>query len=179
MRHQGFCPALGAYLVGSLAESQGFGLGEQVGHQHVVLAVDATACRAHRVQALAKTDEVARHQACALMQQLVERVLTVGTRLTPDNRRCLTDYGLAVAGGMLAVAFHGQLLQIGRETRQITLVGQHRLSAGAEKVVVPYGQQPHQGRHVAFDGGVTEVLVHGAHAGQQLAEVLRADGDHG
>ena len=55
-----------------------------------------------------------------------------------------------VAGDALAEALHLQLLQIGGEARQAMRVGQHRMTAVAEQVPVPYGQQPQQRRQVVL-----------------------------
>jgi len=43
----------------------------------------------------------------------------------------------AVDCDMLAVAFHRQLLEVGRETLQVLLVGQDGHGLGPEEVVVP------------------------------------------
>jgi hypothetical protein len=50
--HEPFGRAFGLDLLGGLAEGQRLGLGEDVGHQHVVVA-------AERVERLAEADEVA------------------------------------------------------------------------------------------------------------------------
>ena len=69
--------------------------------------------------------EVGRHQARALVQQLVERVLDVRPRLAPDDRRGLRLDEAAVAVDALAVAFHFELLQKRRQAMQVLLVGEH------------------------------------------------------
>ena len=58
---------------------------------------------AQRVMADGRRDEVARHQLGALMDQLVERMLAVGARLTPDDRAGLVIHRIAVAIDVLAV----------------------------------------------------------------------------
>ena len=47
---------------------------------------------------------------------------------------------------MLAVALHGELLQVGGEALEVLLVGQHRDGLRAEEVVVPERQQAHAAR---------------------------------
>ena len=54
-------------------------LGEDIGHQKIVVVPQ-------RIERLAETDEVARDQPGALMDQLVERVLAIGARLAPVDR---------------------------------------------------------------------------------------------
>src|SRR5208282_4550394 len=67
------------HLLRSLAERQGLGLRTDIGNQHVVVP-------AQWIERLGKTDEVAGNQPRSLMDQLVEGVLTVGSRLAPVNR---------------------------------------------------------------------------------------------
>ena len=68
-------------------------------------------------------DEVARDQPGALMDQLIEGVLTICSRLAPvDWPSIAIDLG-SIQRDMLAVAFHRQLLQVRREPLQVLLVG--------------------------------------------------------
>ena len=71
--------AFGLDLLGRLAEGQRLGLGEDVRQQHVVVP-------AERVERLRERDEVAGDEPGALMDQLVERVLAVGSGLAPVDR---------------------------------------------------------------------------------------------
>ena len=67
---------------GGLAERQRLGLREDVGQQHVVMPSE-------RIERLVEPDEVARDEPRALMNQLIERMLTVGSRLAPVDRPSL------------------------------------------------------------------------------------------
>ena len=71
--------AFGLDLGRRLAEGQGLGLGEDVGHQQVVMP-------AQRVERLREADEVAGDKLGALVDQLVEGMLSVGARLAPVDR---------------------------------------------------------------------------------------------
>ena len=73
----------------------------------------------------------------ALMDQLVERVLTVGAGLAPIDRSGLIVDARAVERDAFAVALHGELLQIRREALQVLVVGQNGNGLRAEEVVVP------------------------------------------
>jgi hypothetical protein len=91
-----------------LPEGQRLALGEEIGHEKIVLA-------ALRIQALAKADEVARDELGALVDQLVEGVLTVRAGLAPDHRSGLVlDDGPRPVHG-LSIALHVELLQVGAE----------------------------------------------------------------
>src|SRR5262245_41302052 len=92
---------------------------------------------AEPVERLYEGNEVARNEAGALVDQLIEGVLAVGSGLTPVDRTGLAVHGRAGERHVLAVALHRQLLEIGREALQILVVGQHRDGLGAEEVVVP------------------------------------------
>ena len=76
MRDEPVGRALGLDLLGGLAEGQRLGLGEDVGHQDVVVP-------AERVERLAEADEVAGDEPRALVDELVEGVLAVGAGLAP------------------------------------------------------------------------------------------------
>src|SRR3954465_1940777 len=104
-------PVGGAFvfdLLGSLAEGQRFGLGEHIGHQYVMVPAEV-------VERLREGDEVAGNQVRALVDQLVERVLSVGAWLAPvDGSGGVID-GRAIERDGFSVALHGELLQIGGE----------------------------------------------------------------
>src|SRR4030095_1151895 len=95
-----------------LAEGQRLGLGEDVRHEHVVVP-------AERVERLAEPDEITRDEPGSLVDQLVEGVLAIGSRLAPiDGTGIIGDFR-AIKGYMFAIALHRQLLQIGREALEI------------------------------------------------------------
>src|SRR3546814_4373773 len=85
-----FGRAFGAYFIRRLAEGERFALGDQVRHQQAMLITSrliAAALNRQGVERLAEADEVARHDPRALVQQLVERMLAVGARLAPVDRK--------------------------------------------------------------------------------------------
>ncbi len=79
MRHQPVRCAFGFDLLRRLAKGKRLGLREDVGHQQVMMV-------AERVQRLEESEEVARDQPRALMNQLVEAVLSIGAGLAPVDR---------------------------------------------------------------------------------------------
>lgn len=131
---------------------------------------------AQRVMADGRRDEVARHQLGALMDQLVERMLAVGARLTPDDRAGLVIHRIAVAIDVLAVGFHVALLEVSGKTVHVLIVRQNGFGFGAEEVVVPDTDQRQQHRQVFLRRRFGEVLIHGVRAAQQLLEVVITDG---
>lgn len=120
--------------------------------------------------------EVTGDQLGALVDQLIEGVLAVGTRLTPDDGAGLVVNRLAVAIHVLAVGLHVALLEVGREAVHVLIVRQDGFGLGTVEVVVPQTDQRQQHRHVLLIGGSGEVHVHLEGALQQGFEVFETDG---
>src|SRR5262249_16402206 len=131
-----------------------------------------------RVERIAERDEVAGYESGPLMDQLVERVLPVGSWLTPVDGAGIVRHFGPIERDVFAVALHRQLLQVGRESLEILLVRQYRSGLRAEEVVVPDSQETHQHRQVAFERSGAEVLVHLVKTVQHGAEVVGTDGKH-
>ena len=112
------------------------------------------------------------------MDQLIERMLAVGSRLAPVDRPGLVLGRSPIHRHMLAVALHRQLLEVGGKALQVLLVGQHGDGLGAEEVGVPDGQQSHEHRQIALEGCGSEVLVHLVEPVEHAPELLRADRQH-
>ena len=112
------------------------------------------------------------------MDQLVEGVLAVGAGLAPEDLAGLGGDRGAVPAHGLAVGFHGQLLQIGREAVQVLVVRQHGVGGDLEEVAVPHVQHAEQHDDVLLERGVGEVFVDLVEAVQELLEAGRSE-DHG
>src|ERR1700722_17400743 len=117
-------------LLGGLAERQRLGLREHVSQQDVMVPPE-------RIQALGEGDEIPRNQPRALMDQLVEGMLSVGAGLAPIDGPGIIIDPASLQRHVLAVALHRELLEIGGKALQILLVGQHGDGMGAEEIVVP------------------------------------------
>src|SRR6516162_9910609 len=131
------------------------------------------------VEGLREGDEIAGYEPGSLMDQLVEGMLAVGSRLTPVDRSGVVVDENAVAGHMLPVALHGELLEIGRKALQILLIWKHCAGLRAEEIVVPDGQETHEHRKVARKRRGAEMLVHCMESLQHGLEMIRADRNHG
>src|SRR6516225_1370421 len=130
-------------LRSSLTKGQCLGLGEDIGKQHVMMPTQ-------RIEWLDERDEIARYEPRTLMDQLIKGMLAVGARLTPiDRPRIIVDCD-PVDCHMLAIALHGQLLEIGWKTLQILLIRQHGNSLRREEIIVPHAEEPHQNRQVVL-----------------------------
>src|SRR5271166_91997 len=134
---------------------------------------------AKRIERLGKSDEVARNEPGPLMNQLVERVLTVGSRFAPVNETRLVAHSLPVERDMLAIAFHRQLLKVGWEPFQILLIRQDSHGLRTKEVVVPDRKKSHEYWQILLKGSGAKVLVHLMETAQQGLKVFWSDRDHG
>src|SRR5262245_18797195 len=124
VRHKPIRHTLRFRLLGSLAKRERFGLSQNIGDEHVVMA-------AQRIGSLREGAKIARNVPGSLMDQLIERVLSIGPWLAPVDRTRIKGYFLPIETHVLAVALHGQLLEICGEALQILVVRKdgNRLSA--------------------------------------------------
>ena len=151
-----------------LAVHQGFGLCKEVGEQLLVVI-------ANRVVAVCRGDEVARNHLGALVDQLVEGVLAVGTRFAPEDRTRLVVHALAVAVNSLAVGFHVGLLEVGSQAMEVLVVRKHSVAGCAEEVVVPHADEGEDSGEVLFHRSSLEVLIHFVSTLVELHVVVEAD----
>src|SRR6516165_5339724 len=122
------------------------------------------------VESLSESDEIARDQARTLVDQLIEGMLTIGSRLAPvDRSGVVIDRG-TVKRHVLAVALHSKLLEVGGEPLQILLVRKDSDRLGTKEVVVPNCKQAHENREVAIEGRCTKMFVHLMEAIQHSAK---------
>src|SRR6185437_10648171 len=140
-------------LLARFAERESLGLREDVRKQNVVMP-------AERVQRLCEGDEVTRDESGSLVNQLVERMLTVGSWFAPVNRAGLIGHIGPAQRDVLAVALHRQLLEIRGESLQVLIVGQYGNGFRAEKICVPDRQEAEQHRQIALERRRAEVPVH-------------------
>ena len=102
-------------------------------------------------------------------------MLAVGARLAPEDFAGFGGDRGAVPTHGLAVGFHGQLLQVGREAVQVLVVRQHGVGCDLEEVAVPHVQHAEQHDHVLLERGVGEVFVDLMEAVQELFETFRSE----
>src|SRR6266581_3180174 len=154
-----------------LPEGQGLGLSEEVSHQQIVVPPK-------RVEGLTEPDEIARDQLGPLVDELVERMLAVGSGLPPDNRPRLVVHPPALQVDALPIALHIELLEVGRQTSKVIVIGQDRHGFSTEEVVIPDANQPQEDRQVALKRSGAEMFIHCVEASEHLAKLLRANSDH-
>src|ERR1700726_3134493 len=112
------------------------------------------------------------------MNQLVEGMLAIRSRLAPiDGASRVSDLS-AIERDVFTITLHRQLLEVSWKSLQILLVRQHSDGLRTEEIVVPDCEKPHEYRQVAFERGGAEVLVHLMESVQHGSEIIRADGYH-
>ena len=123
-------------------------------------------------------DEIDGNHLRALVDELEEGVLAVDAGFAPNGGAGGEIHGLAVAVAAFAVAFHIELLEVGRQAAQAVAVGDDDVAGAAAEVLLPDADEGEQGGDVAPPRGVQEVLVHIVPAAQEFAEMFAADGAH-
>src|SRR6516165_8792517 len=106
-------------------------------------------------------------------------MLAIGPRLTPINRPRAVIHRKTIDCYVLAVALHGELLEIGRKALEVLLIRQHSDGLSAKEVIVPDAEQAHQNRKVVLEWRRVEMLVHLMEAAEHGVEIVRADSHHG
>src|SRR5690606_11428670 len=114
-----------------------------------------------------RRQKVAGNQLGALVNQLVKCMLSVGARLTPDNRTGLIHDGMAIAVHRFSVALHVSLLKVSREAVEILVVGENCLRGSSEKVVIPDADERQYHGKIFLEWRVFEMLVHRVSSFQQ------------
>src|SRR5262249_60132826 len=85
-------------------------------------------------------NEVARDKLRALMDELIEGVLSVGARFTPDDGASRDVDHFAVTVNVLTVTLHVALLKVSGETVHVLIIRQNCLRLGTKEIIVPDAQ---------------------------------------
>src|SRR5262249_13143852 len=152
MRDEPIGCAFGLDLLARFSKGERLGLCEYVRQQDIVMPAEL-------VERLCEGDEVTGDEPGALMDQLIERMLAIGSGLAPVDGTGLMIHWRPGKGHVLAIALHRQLLEIRREALQVLVVGQHRDGLRAEEIVVPDAEETHEHRQVALEWRAAEMFV--------------------
>src|SRR5450432_4037606 len=100
------------------------------------------------------------------MDELIERMLPVGARLSPYDRASGIVHNLPVTAYALAIAFHVSLLEVGGETVHVLVVGKDRDRLGVKEIVVPDAKNSQNGGKILLQWRRSEMLIHCKRASQ-------------
>ena len=131
------------------------------------------------VQRLREADQLGRHDLRALVQQLVEGVLAVRARLAPQDRRRVPADVLARRASRACRSTPSSAAAGRRAAARARRSRAARRPCGARAASRSRSRsRPSSTGRLARSGAPAQVLVDGAHPGQQLAEALGADREH-
>src|SRR5512135_188738 len=129
---------------------------------------------AHGVVRDSRSDKITGYDFCPLMDELVEGVLSVRTRFSPNHGPGLITDFATIPINIFSVAFHIALLKICGEPVHVLIVGQYGLGLGAKKIIVPDSDHGENDRYVRFIRRLPEMDVHGIGALQKLREIFKS-----
>ncbi len=127
-----------------------------------------------QVIGLARDDEFDRGQMRSLMKQLEHRMLRIGADPAPGDRRGLLRHRLSFESHRLAVRFHFELLQIGRQKPQPLVIGEHRARLAAQAIGVNLVGEGREQADIVGAVGEAEMAVHLGGAFEQVGKGVPA-----
>ena len=83
---------------------------------------------------LSEGNEVCGNHAGSLMNQLVEGMLAIRSRLAPENLAGVVEDRASIAAHGLAIRLHGELLEVSGETVQVLRVREHCVGVRTQEV---------------------------------------------
>mmetsp|Transcript_27967 Transcript_27967/g.64778 ORF Transcript_27967/g.64778 Transcript_27967/m.64778 type:complete len:246 (-) Transcript_27967:922-1659(-) len=128
---------LSLHSLGGLSKSKGFRLGKVVGQQDWMVIDWGPNSVGKLVVGINGRQEIARNHFGTLVNQLVESVLAIGSRLAPKNGSSLHAHLFSVPGDVLPVGLHISLLEVRRKAMHVLIIRQNGNRFGSKKVVVP------------------------------------------
>ena len=120
-------------------------------------------------------NEVTRDESGALVDQLVECMLSIGARLSPDNWPSAVSHPGATPGHILPIALHVSLLEVSCKSVKVLVIGKQSMRLRAIEVAIPDTQQSKDNRDVALKRSSLEMVVHPVSSGQQVFKVVKSN----
>ena len=114
---------------------------------------------AQRVVTDGRCNKVTRDHQRTLMDQLIERMLPIGTGFAPDHGSGMPFHRLTVTVHAFPVAFHISLLEISGKTMHILVIGKDGLRLGAKEIGVPETDQRHGNGYILFERRFSEMKI--------------------
>ena len=104
----------------------------------------------NRVMRLGRHYKIAGNDCCALMKKLIECVLTICSRFTPNDWSCCIIYFISASVYVLSIALHIALLEVGRESMHVLIIRQYSFAFVIPEIAVPDANQRHDHRYIFF-----------------------------
>mmetsp|Transcript_12732 Transcript_12732/g.24358 ORF Transcript_12732/g.24358 Transcript_12732/m.24358 type:complete len:332 (-) Transcript_12732:725-1720(-) len=161
-------------LFRSFSVCEGIRLGEEVGHQLVVVVHNLSRLGIVDGEGgLDEADEVHWHYA-TLVEELIEAVLSVCTRLSEVDLPSLEWKLRAINGDTLAVAFHINLLDVWSKLEHALGIAGDGTGGVALERGVPHAEETHEEREVLPWRSSEKVTVNRTSTLQELLDGLKA-----
>ena len=167
----------GTNRLGSLSKGKSLSLSKEVGQQDWVVVRGGANGLSNFVVRFDRRQKVARDHLGTLVDQLIESVLSIGSRFSPNNRSCLHRNLLTVLGNGFSVRLHISLLKVSSKAVHVLIVWQDGNRLGLVKVIVPQTNQTKGEGQVLLGWGVQKVLVNGVSSSVHFHPVLETDGE--
>src|SRR5574343_551778 len=87
--------------------------------------------------------KIAGDQGCALVDQLIKSMLTIGTGFSPNDGAGRIGHPVAVTIDRFPITLHISLLEIGSKTMQVLIIRKNGFRLCAKKIGVPKSDQCH------------------------------------
>mmetsp|Transcript_9105 Transcript_9105/g.15829 ORF Transcript_9105/g.15829 Transcript_9105/m.15829 type:complete len:501 (-) Transcript_9105:206-1708(-) len=161
--------------IGILSEGHGLGLGKVVGKEDGVMIYWGLEVLGDIVVCFNGRQEIAGDHLCSLMNELIKRVLSIRSWLSPNDGTRLDIASLAIFGNVLSITFHISLLEVRRESVHVLIVGEDGQGFRLMKVIVPESDQRQGQRQVILGIGIQKVLIHGMRSRVHLHPVIESE----
>mmetsp|Transcript_36977 Transcript_36977/g.47542 ORF Transcript_36977/g.47542 Transcript_36977/m.47542 type:complete len:286 (-) Transcript_36977:722-1579(-) len=155
-----------------LPTGQGVRLSKEVGHELVVVA-HGLPVQAYRLLALAEPNKIC-WDGVALMHQLIETMLSIGSGLTEINFTSLIWEHTAINSNTLPITFHVNLLDMCRESEERLAVREQCTCVVPQESCIPDAQKSHDHWNILLHGRGEVMLIHLMSPLQELLHDVRA-----
>src|SRR5688572_16291625 len=95
----------------------------------------------YRIVTNGRSDEITWDHFCSLMDELIESMLSIGTRFAPNNRSGLIGHRITLTINRFSVALHVALLEVSSKTMQVLIVRKNCFRRCTKEIVIPDSQQ--------------------------------------
>uniref|UniRef100_A0A2D4N154 Uncharacterized protein n=1 Tax=Micrurus spixii TaxID=129469 RepID=A0A2D4N154_9SAUR len=119
--------------------------------------------------------KVTRDHASTLMNQLVEGMLSIGSRFAPHDWSSIIVHTGALPCDVLPIRLHIPLLKVSSKAVHVLVIGQQRMSFCAVTVDVPDPQHRQQHGDILLQGSRAEVIVHPVGSSKQFLKIVKTN----
>ena len=116
--------------------------------------------------------KITRNQTRPLMDQLIKRMLPIGTCSTPDDLPRFIVYRLSITINRLAITLHETLLQKTSQLIHVLIIGEDTLRMSTKKIGIPYTNHAQQNRNIFIKWRLPKMHIHIMHPLEHLLKIF-------